>query len=113
VQWDAISEGDVERVHRVALQALLFPQKPLRARRVRKPRSDGNASLNGGVSIAHREAMRNITVAEENGLWVVTLKQSGLDRPQRYYCETSALARRWALLLGGPVKETVKAQSAA
>ena len=57
--------------------------------------------------------MRNITVTEENGLWVVTLKQSELERPQKYYCDSSTLARRWALLLGGPVKETVKAQSAA
>ena len=57
--------------------------------------------------------MRNITVTEEDGLWVVTLKQTELDRPQKYYCDSSALARRWALLLGGPVKESVKSQSAA
>ena len=51
-------------------------------------------------------------VTEEAGLWVVTLKQTEFERPQKYYCDSATLARRWALLLGGPVKETVRSQSA-
>lgn len=47
--------------------------------------------------------MRNVKITEESGLFVVTLQQSG-GAPQRYYCDSAALARRWALLLGGPVR---------
>lgn len=47
--------------------------------------------------------MRNIFITEERGQWVVTLQLSG-GRRQRYSCDTLPLARRWVVLLGGPVR---------
>lgn len=56
--------------------------------------------------------MHSTFITEVRGQWVVTLEQQG--RRQEYICETLTLARRWALLLGAPIRQhhqsNVKAQ---
>lgn len=45
--------------------------------------------------------MRTITIAEVSGQWVVTVRQAGVEQPQHYFCESAAITKRWAALLGG------------
>ncbi len=45
--------------------------------------------------------MRNTFITERDGQWIVTLVELGETRCQQYFCATLAIAKRWALLLGG------------
>jgi hypothetical protein len=47
--------------------------------------------------------MWNTFITESSGQWIVTLQLSN-GSCQRYHCDSIALARRWARLLGGPVR---------
>lgn len=50
--------------------------------------------------------MRNTFITERDGQWIVTLVELGSSRHQQYFCDSQALAKRWALLLGNPVRSS-------
>lgn len=50
--------------------------------------------------------MRKTIITEDRGQWVVSVELNE-GRPQEYFCETLALARRWALLFGLPPRPQV------
>jgi hypothetical protein len=96
-------------------QALLFPQKRLRshqtvlghrARPAFRPTGSvpAGALYANGVQLAQPGEMRNTFITERDGQWIVTLMELGGSRRQEYVCDSLALAKRWALLLGSPMR---------